>query len=154
MAKRDCVLVIGGSGFIGRVLVAQLQERGCDVRVLSRQKRQGSAGVTYLQGDVTDRASVAAACDGVDVVYDLSMAFGETWNDYLKSFVQGAENVAEVVMERGIRRLIYTSTIAGLHLARAGTISEAGRARSEARAAQLVRARQDHGGAEPQQASP
>ena len=123
------------------------------MRVLSRQKRQGSAGVTYLQGDVTDRASVAAACDGVDVVYDLSMAFGETWNDYLKSFVQGAENVAEVVMERGIRRLIYTSTIAGLHLARAAPSAKR-TGPSEARAAQLVRARQDHGGAEPQQASP
>jgi nucleoside-diphosphate-sugar epimerase len=52
------------------------------------------------------------------------MAFGETWNDYLKSFVQGAENVAQVVLERGIRRLVYTSTIAGLHLARVGSITE------------------------------
>ncbi|HKT33916.1 MAG TPA: NAD-dependent epimerase/dehydratase family protein [Nitrospira sp.] len=123
MAKPDCVLVIGGSGFIGRVLVAQLLERGCEVHVMSRQKRCGG-GVTWHQGDVTDRQSVIDASDGVDVVYDLSMAFGESWNDYVKSFVQGAENVAEVVLERGIRRLIYTSTIAGLHLARAGSITE------------------------------
>ena len=52
------------------------------------------------------------------------MAFGESWNDFLKSFVQGAENVAEVVLERGIRRLVYTSTIAGLHLARVGSMTE------------------------------
>ena len=82
MAKRDCVLVIGGSGFIGRVLVAQLQEAGCAVRVMSRQKRQGGGSVEYVQGDVTDRASIVAACDGIDVVYDLSMAFGETWSWY------------------------------------------------------------------------
>ena len=123
MAKPDCVLVIGGSGFIGRVLVAQLLGRGCDVHVLSRQKRRGD-GVTWHQGDVTDRQSIVAASHGADVVYDLSMAFGETWNDYLKSFVQGAENVAHVVLDRGIRRLVYTSTIAGLHLARFGTITE------------------------------
>ncbi|HKY71757.1 MAG TPA: NAD(P)-dependent oxidoreductase [Nitrospira sp.] len=123
MANPDCVLVIGGSGFIGRVLVAQLLERGCEVHIMSRQKRRGD-GVTWHEGDVTDRQSVAAACDGVDVVYDLSMAFGERWDDYLKSFVQGAENVAAVVLERGIRRLVYTSTIAGLHLARLGSITE------------------------------
>lgn len=123
MARPDRVLVIGGSGFIGRVLVAQLLERGCDVHVLSRQKRRGGR-VTWHQGDVTDRQSVVAACEGVDVVYDLSKAFGDTWNDFLKSFVQGAENVAHVVLERGIRRLIYTSTIAGLHLARVGSMTE------------------------------
>jgi nucleoside-diphosphate-sugar epimerase len=125
MAKEDRVLVIGGSGFIGRVLVGQLLERGCEVHVISRRKRRaGDAGVTWHQGDVTDRQSIAVACDGVDVVYDLSMAHGESWNDYLKSFVQGAENVAEVVLERGIRRLVYTSTIAGLHLGRARSITE------------------------------
>ena len=125
MAKPDCVLVIGGGGFIGRVLVAQLLERGCEVHVMSRQKRRGDgSGATWHEGDVTDRQSVAAACDGIDVVYDLSMAFGESWNDFLKSFVQGAENVAEIVLERGIRRLVYTSTIAGLHLGRARSMTE------------------------------
>jgi nucleoside-diphosphate-sugar epimerase len=125
MAKPDRVLVIGGSGFIGRTLVSQLVERGCDVHALSRQRRRNAGGrITWHHGDVTDRESILAACDGVDVVYDLSMSFGETWNDYLKSFVQGAENVAEVVLRLGIRRLIYTSTIAALHLARPGSITE------------------------------
>lgn len=125
MGKADRVLVIGGSGFIGRVLVAQLLERGCDVQVMSRRKRQVSnGGMTWHVGDVTDRQSIVAACDGVDVVYDLSMAHGRTWDDYQTSFVQGAENVATVVLERGIRRLIYTSTIAALHLARVGSMTE------------------------------
>jgi nucleoside-diphosphate-sugar epimerase len=125
VAKEDRVLVIGGSGFIGRTLVAQLVHRGCDVHVMSRRKRRGhDDGVTWHEGDVTDRPSVVGACDGVDVVYDLSMAFGESWNDYLKSFVQGAEIVAEVVLELGIRRLLYTSTIAALCLARVGAVTE------------------------------
>ena len=58
------------------------------------------------------------------MVYDLSMAFGETWADYERTMIKGAENVAAVVLERGIRRLIYTSTIAGLHLAARGRIDE------------------------------
>ena len=126
MAKRDSVLVIGGTGFIGRVLVAKLRERGCAVRVLTRRADLGGdGGVGYVQGDVTDRASILRAADGIDVVYDLSMAFGETWADYERVIIKGAENVAAVVLERGIRRLVYTSTIAGLHLAARGRIDEA-----------------------------
>lgn len=125
MAKRDSVLVIGGTGFIGRVLVAQLLERGCTVRVLTRRAHVPSDGsVTYVQGDVSDRDSIRRACDGIDVVYDLSMAFGETWEDFERTIIHGAENVAQVVLEKGIRRHIYTSTIAGLHLAKNGTIDE------------------------------
>ncbi|HEX9100595.1 MAG TPA: NAD-dependent epimerase/dehydratase family protein, partial [Polyangia bacterium] len=124
MAKRDSVLVIGGSGFIGRVLVAQLLERGCAVRVMSRRAGRDDGSVQYVQGDVSDRASILRAADGIDVVYDLSMAFGETWADYERTMIKGAENVASVVLERGIRRLIYTSTIAGLYLAKAGSVDE------------------------------
>ena len=125
MAKRDSVLVIGGTGFIGRVLVAQLQERGCDVRVATRRAGvEDKNGVRYVQADVSDRDSIQRATDGVDVVYDLSMAFGETWEHFERNMIKGAENVASVVLERGIRRLIYTSTIAGLHLAKKGSVDE------------------------------
>lgn len=125
MAKRDSVLVIGGTGFIGRVLVAQLCERGCTVRVVTRRAGvEDRGGVTYVQADVSDRDSIRRACDGIDVVYDLSMAFGESWEDFERTMIKGAENVASVVLERGIRRLIYTSTIAGLHLAKKGSVDE------------------------------
>lgn len=122
---RDRVLVIGGTGFIGRVLVAQLLERGCDVRVLApRVGCPKEDGVVYLQGEVADRESLRRATDGVSVVYDLSLGGGPTWDDYLRDFVQGAQNVAEVCLECGVRRLIYTSTIAALHLAARGKVDE------------------------------
>jgi nucleoside-diphosphate-sugar epimerase len=130
VADRDRILVIGGTGFIGRALVAQLIDRGCDVRVMTRRARgtsdgDGDAGVRYVQGDVADRASIARAADGVDVVYDLSLAFGASWDDYARTFVLGAENVAAVVLERGIRRLVYTSTISVLRLGGDGRVDEA-----------------------------
>lgn len=123
MANRESVLVIGGSGFIGRVLVRQLRERGCDVRVLSRRPRQGG-GVTWLVGEVADKDSIRRAADGCSAVFDLSMAFGATWADYERDFIGGARNVGEVCLELGVRRHIYTSTIAGLHLSAKGTIDE------------------------------
>ena len=60
----ESVLVIGGTGFIGAPLVAQLIEQGCDVKVFSRRSgKRKTDGVTYLQGDVTDIESVRRAVD-------------------------------------------------------------------------------------------
>jgi nucleoside-diphosphate-sugar epimerase len=124
VGNRDGVLVIGGTGFIGRELVAQLLEQGNDVRVLSRQSRANDGRVTYFKGEVADRTSLHRAIEGADVVYDLSMGGGTTWEDYLRDFVQGAANVAEICLEHGVRRLVYTSTIAALRLSWDGRTDE------------------------------
>ena len=125
MASRDSVLVIGGTGFIGSVLVEQLVAQGCDVRVMSRRGGHPEGGrVTYVKGEVADIESLRRATEGVQVVYDLSMGGGTTWEDYLRDFVQGAQNVAEVCLERGVRRLVYTSTIAALQLSWDGRTDE------------------------------
>lgn len=66
------MLVTGGTGFIGRRLVAALRERGACVRVLVRS--QGTGGcqdwneVEKAIGDLSDAASLARACVGIDTV--------------------------------------------------------------------------------------
>jgi nucleoside-diphosphate-sugar epimerase len=122
VGSRDRVLVIGGTGLIGRELVAQLIARGSEVRVMSRRPRAGD--IPMVRGDVSDRESVRAAAEGCSVVYDLSLGGGATWDDYLRDIVGGARNVAEVCLEKGVRRLVWTSTTAALHLSARGSIDE------------------------------
>ncbi|HWE22897.1 MAG TPA: NAD-dependent epimerase/dehydratase family protein [Myxococcales bacterium] len=113
----ESVLVIGGTGFIGAPLVAQLIEQGCDVKVISRRSgKRKTDGVRYLQGDVTDIESARRAVDGASIVYDLSAGTGLSWDEYERTIVGAARNVAQVCLEHGVRRLIYTSTIAALEL--------------------------------------
>ncbi len=63
------VLVLGGTGHLGRFVVAALLERGVAVRVLSRDPGRARAvlgdRVEILQGDLCDPASVAPAMAGV-----------------------------------------------------------------------------------------
>lgn len=123
------VLVIGGTGFIGRPLVRRLVETGAAVRVMARRPppapTEGSMeSVEYVRGEVADPAALAHATDGISVVYDLSRGGGPTWDDHLRDLVRGAENVAEACLQRGVRRLVYTSTIAALQLDRRGRIDE------------------------------
>jgi uncharacterized protein YbjT (DUF2867 family) len=57
------VLVIGGSGRTGRRVVQRLEDRGDEVRVMSRRAREGA-----IAGDLADPSSVARAIEGVDAV--------------------------------------------------------------------------------------
>ena len=62
------VLVTGGTGTLGRLVVARLRAAGGTVRVLSRQPREPAGGVEQVTGDLATGAGIEAAVDGVDTV--------------------------------------------------------------------------------------
>ena len=89
-------LVLGGSVFVGKHLVAQLVGRDMDVAVLNRGKTSTTlpAGVERLVADRTDREQVKAALAGRDwdAVYDVSgfvMAAGGSDFDSLLDLLDG-----------------------------------------------------------------
>lgn len=68
-------LVIGGAGFIGRHLAAELLATGREVVAVGRKERAQVAlpeTVEYRQGDIKDRAFIASMLQGVDEVVDLA----------------------------------------------------------------------------------
>jgi nucleoside-diphosphate-sugar epimerase len=121
------VLVIGGAGFLGRSLVRMLREAGSSIRILSRSAGVGSKpepGIRYVRGEVADADAIAAAIDGCDVVYDLSLGQRDSREDMERHYVQATVNLARACQRSGVRRVIYTSTTAALELGREGVIRE------------------------------
>lgn len=113
------VTVIGGTGFIGKVVVDRLLAQGEEVRIVGRSGRwQGKEGrgVSYLQGDVADASRMKACLKESSVVFHLATGGGPTWTDYERDFVQGTRNIATACMHGRVQRLIYTSSIAALYL--------------------------------------
>jgi hypothetical protein len=63
------ITVLGGTGYAGSAIVAEAAGRGHDVTAFSRTlPAQQVPGVTYVQGDATDEATIASVVSGADVV--------------------------------------------------------------------------------------
>jgi predicted dehydrogenase/nucleoside-diphosphate-sugar epimerase len=121
------VLVVGGTGFIGKRLVRGLADRGIGVRVLSRSvgsARIALSGVPVeiVQGTHDDPAALERALAGIDVVYHLAKASGKRWADYVSGDVEPTRVLAEAALAHGVRRFIYTGTIDSYDSARADRV--------------------------------
>ncbi len=109
------ILVTGGSGFVGRHLVAALVGRDEAVRVLSRSASSTPAvrGLTVTIGDLTDAASLERAADGVRVIIHLAarLAPPNVTDTTLHSVnVRMTAAVALAARNAGAERFIHVSS--------------------------------------------
>jgi nucleoside-diphosphate-sugar epimerase len=128
LPQADRVVVIGGAGFIGSRLTRFLLDHGNTVVVTSRSAgrlKSDDQRLSYRSAEVSDDAAISNVIEGASVVYDLSMAFGATWEEHKRQVVDSAVNVALACRKHGVRRLIYTSSTAALYLAGSRVVTEA-----------------------------
>ena len=117
------VLVVGGSGFIGRSLVARLVDAGCKVRLPVRRALRARPvamlpGVEIVETDVLDRAALAAQMQGVDAVINLVGILhsrpGQPYGpDFAKLHVDLPHQIVAAMqsVEGGPRRLLHVSAL-------------------------------------------
>jgi len=124
------ILVLGGTGFIGRELVRQLAASGQTVRLLIRNagnlpRSLPDCGVECQVGDLMNRQDLQQAMTGVECVIHLARAKVKSWADYQRFEIEATQQVAECALQAQVKRLIYTGTIDSYYAGRgAGTITE------------------------------
>ncbi|HYI01578.1 NAD-dependent epimerase/dehydratase family protein [Hyalangium sp.] len=112
--------VTGGSGFVGRRLIAALREQGHTVRALGRseaardQVRQ--AGAEPCEGDLSDVEALKRGMEGCELLFHsaASVKASGTRAELFEANVRGTENVLEAARAVGIKRLVHVSTEAVL----------------------------------------
>jgi uncharacterized protein YbjT (DUF2867 family) len=109
------VLLTGGTGFIGPHVAHALRARDESVRAVvrdpSRTKRLTAWGVELATGDVTDPASLRAACDGMDTVVHLVSIIKGRPADFERVMSEGTRNLVSAAQEAGVRRFVLMSAL-------------------------------------------
>ena len=113
MAPR--VTFVGGTGFIGRELVARLIARGASVRVVTRHAPDGTAAasaIDHIRGSIEDPATVERAVEGATAVVDL---VGTTAAASPAAFYalhrDAPRQLAKAARSAGVARFVFTSAM-------------------------------------------
>ncbi|MBI3837953.1 MAG: SDR family oxidoreductase [Planctomycetia bacterium] len=116
------VLVTGGAGFIGSHIAEALVSRGDKVRVLDNlctghlgNLKHLEKQIEFIEGDITNSATVAAAVAGVDCVFHEAALASvprsvERPLDTNAACVTGTLTVLDESRKAGVRRLVYAAS--------------------------------------------
>lgn len=118
------ILVTGGAGSVGQTLVRRLLERDPNVIRILDQSEPGLAALKtdleddrcrFLAGNVRDKARLARAVDGIDIVLHTAAMKHVDISEYnpfeaIKTNVMGLQNLIDVSIDSDVERFVFTSS--------------------------------------------
>ena len=123
------VLITGATGFIGSHVARKLRAKGEEVCALVRRSSATDEltdmGVSLIYGDITDRSSVLKALSGCDTLYHCAGYVSFRKRDYPKMVeinVEGSKNTLSAALEAGVKKVVFTSSVAALGPAATGSV--------------------------------
>jgi dihydroflavonol-4-reductase len=120
-------LVTGATGFVGSAVARLLLGEGVAVRVLARpgsdRRNLSGLAVEVAEGDLTDAASLQRACEGCDALFHVAADY-RLWapepQELYQANVEGTRAILQAAHRAGMRRIVYTSSVATLGIPKDG----------------------------------
>jgi len=127
--------VTGATGFLGSHVARALAEQGAELRLLVRPtsdlRNLDGLKADRVLGDLRDAVSIEKALAGCEVVFHVAADYrlwvrGRDSGEMYRSNVEGTRSLLEAARKQGVRRVVYTSSVATMgflsnHGARVGT---------------------------------
>lgn len=115
------ILVTGANGHIGSHTIRYLLDAGHQVVAFVRESADlrsiEGLDVTIAKGDVSDQSSIEAAIEGCQAVVHLAAVY-KTWAkepaEIIEPALKGAENIFNAAKKAGVKRVVYTSSMASV----------------------------------------
>ena len=115
------VLITGATGFIGNHVTRMALDAGDEVRVMVMPGEDRSPldgmDVEFIEGNLLDHSTFAAALKGVERMYHLAALFAVWTRDpdlHYKINVQGTEALMKAALQANLEKIVYTSSIAAI----------------------------------------
>ncbi len=116
--------VTGATGFLGSHVARVLADQGAELRLLVRSSsnlrnleglRSANIKAETATGDLRDAASLEKAMSGCDTVFHVAADY-RLWvrdpSEMYRSNVEGTRAILEAARKNGVRRVVYTSSVA------------------------------------------
>jgi len=110
-------LVTGGTGTLGKRVVARLCEAGNDVRVLSRHSNAGRNGIDFVTGDLATGEGAEAAVAGTEIIVHCA---GTNNGDDDK-----ARHLVKAAARAGVKHVVFISVVGADKIPASGGIDRA-----------------------------
>ena len=111
--------VTGATGFLGTHVARQLLAKGAELRLLVRAtSRTGNIddlAAERVVGDLRDAESLKKGMAGCEVVFHVAADYrlwASNGRELYDSNVEGTRNILQAARETGVRRVVYTSSVA------------------------------------------
>ncbi len=113
------VLVLGGTGYVGRAVCERLVERhGGEGRIVVPTRRlahgqgvQSLPTLELVQANVHDEAQLARLLSGVDAVINLVAILHGSQAEFQRVHVELPRRLAQACLNAGVRRLVHVSAL-------------------------------------------
>ncbi len=120
--KTEKILITGAGGFLGFAIAKALVKtanQNYEIRSISRNTYAclDEIGVKQYQGDISQKESIRAAIKDCDVVFHVAAKAG-AWGkkqSYEDINIKGTQNIIDLCLEYGIKRMVYTSSPSVVH---------------------------------------
>ena len=123
--------VTGATGFLGSHVARQLAARGADLRLLvrasSRTDNISDLQAERVMGDLRDVESLRRGMANCDTVFHVAADY-RLWalngRELYQSNVEGTRNILQAARDSGIRRVVYTSSVATMGFGNNGSMTD------------------------------
>jgi dihydroflavonol-4-reductase len=123
--------VTGATGFLGSHVARVLAEQGAQLRLLVRPtsdlRNIADLNAERVEGDLRDPASIERALAGCDALLHVAADY-RLWvrdpEQMYRSNVEGTRGLIEAARKQGVRRIVYTSSVATMGFSSNGTLAD------------------------------
>jgi dihydroflavonol-4-reductase len=123
--------ITGATGFVGSHVARFLAEQGADLRLLVRSSSRADniAGLKAdrVLGDLRQPDSLKKAMEGCEFVFHVAADY-RLWvrdpQEMYRANVEGTQAIIRAAQESGVRRVIYTSSVATMGFTQSGHIAD------------------------------